>query len=142
MKLKFFRKMTGDFEDMWVEGRFVGLPPSVNNGHIVLRSNGAGNGFAQTRYVRTNLVSPEHPSVEFVGSSFEQEYAPPCFRVRGKQGSQAGQPNEHSPARSPEGLEHVEPPLNGEVTPAEWVRVVSNCQLKPHLVPLFFLKVY
>ena len=58
----------------------MGLSLSVNDGHT--RSDGVGNGFVQTLHVRTNLVSPEHPPAEFVGS-LEQEYAPPRFRVCG-----------------------------------------------------------
>ena len=58
VKRKFFSKK-GDLEDRWVEGKYMGLSPSVNDGHIVLRSDGVGNGFVQTLHVRTRLVSPD-----------------------------------------------------------------------------------
>ena len=86
VKRKFFSKK-GDLEDRWVEGKYMGLSPSVNDGHIVLRSDGVGNGFVQTLHVRTRLVSPEPPPLQFVGDSLEEEHAPPPRRVRGKRSS-------------------------------------------------------
>ena len=62
-----------------------------------------------------HLVSPEHFSVEFVGSSLGQEHVPPRFGVRRKQGLDADQPTEHLPARRTEGLEHVEAEEDQEV---------------------------
>ncbi|CAE6959076.1 GIP [Symbiodinium sp. CCMP2592] len=83
VKRKFFSKK-GDLEDRWVEGKYMGLSPSVNDGHIVLRSDGVGNGFVQTLHVRTRLVSPDPPPLQFVGDSLEEEHTPPPRRVRGK----------------------------------------------------------
>ena len=60
-------------EDRWVEGKYMGLSPSVNDRHIVLRSDGVGNGFVQTLHVR--------------GDSLEEEHSPPPCRVRGKRSS-------------------------------------------------------
>ena len=82
VKLKFFCKMQGDFEDKCVEGRLKGLSLSVNDGHIMLRR--------RSMYEPTSFPQ-EHAPMEFVGSSLEQEYAPPRFRVRGKQGFESGQ---------------------------------------------------
>ena len=65
---------------------YLGLSPTVNDGHVVLRNNGKGNGFVQTFHVRTNLVSPDPPPLEFVGDSLEPEHPPPRFRIKGKQG--------------------------------------------------------
>ena len=76
----------GDLEDRWVEGMYLGLSPTVNDGHVVLRNDGKGNGFVQTLHVRTNLVSPDPPPLEFVGDSLEPEHPPPRFRIKGKQG--------------------------------------------------------
>ena len=84
VRLKFFRKMKGDIEDRWVEGKYMGLSPSVNDGHVVLRNDGKGNGFVQTLHVRTKLFTPEPPPLEFVGDSVEPEHPPPRLRVRGK----------------------------------------------------------
>ena len=84
VRLKFFRKMKGDIEDRWVEGKYMGLSPSVNDGHIVLRNDGKGNGFVQTLHVCTKLFTPEPPPLEFVGDSVEPEHPPPRLRVRGK----------------------------------------------------------
>ena len=86
VKRKFSSKK-GDLEDRWVEGKYMGLSPSVNDGHIVLCSDGVGNGFVQTLHVRTRLVSPEPPPLQFVGDSLEEEHAPPPRRVRGKRSS-------------------------------------------------------
>ena len=77
VRLKFFHK--GDLEDRWVEGMYLGLSPTVNNGHVVLRNDGKG-------HVRTNLVSPDPPPLKFVGDSLEPEHPPPRFRIKGKQG--------------------------------------------------------
>ena len=60
----------------------MGLSPSVNDGHIVLRSDGVGNGFVQTLHVRTRLVSPDPPPLQFVGDSLEEEHSAPPRRVR------------------------------------------------------------
>ena len=79
VKRKFFSKK-GDLEDRWAEGKYMGLSPSVNDGHIVLRSDGVGNGFVQTLHVRTRLVSPEPPPLQFVGDSLEEEHTPPPRR--------------------------------------------------------------
>ena len=68
VKRQFFSKK-GDLEDRWVEGKYMGLSPSVNDGHIVLHSDGVGNGFVQTLHVRTRLVSPDPPPLRFVGDS-------------------------------------------------------------------------
>ena len=84
VRLKFFHKMKGDIEDRWVEGKYMGLSPSVNDGHVVLRNDGKGNGFVQTLHVRTKLFTPEPPPLEFVGDSVEPEHPPPRLRVRGK----------------------------------------------------------
>ena len=84
VRLKFFHKMKGDIEDRWVEGKYMGLSPSVNDGHVVLRNDGKGNGFVQTLHVRTKLFTPEPPPLEFVGDSLEPEHPPPRLRVRGK----------------------------------------------------------
>ena len=84
VRLKFFHKMKGDIEDRWVEGKYMGLSPSVNDGHVVLRNDGKGNGFVQTLHVRTKLFTPEPPPLEFVGDSVELEHPPPRLRVRGK----------------------------------------------------------
>ena len=86
VKRKFFSKK-GDLEDRWVEGKYMGLSPSVNDGHIVLRSDGVGNGFVQTLHVRTRLVSPDPPPLQFVGDSLEEEHSAPPRRVRGKRSS-------------------------------------------------------
>ena len=40
----------------------MGLSQSVNDGPIVLRSDGVGNGFVQALHVRTRFVSPEEES--------------------------------------------------------------------------------
>ena len=69
--------MKGDIEDRWVEGKYMGLSPSVNDGHVVLRNDGKGNGFVQTLHVRTKLFTPEPPPLEFVGDSVEPEHPPP-----------------------------------------------------------------
>ena len=42
--------------------------------------------FVQTLHVRTRLVSPDPPPLQFVGDSLEQEHVPPR-RVRGKRSS-------------------------------------------------------
>ena len=60
------------------------MSPSVNDGHVVLRNDGKGNGFVQTLHVRTKLFTPEPPPLEFVGDSVEPEHPPPRLRVRGK----------------------------------------------------------
>ena len=86
VRLKFFHNQKGDLEDRWVEGMYLGLSPTVNDGHVVLRNDGKGNGFVQTLHVRTNLVSPDPPPLEFVGDSLEPEHPPPRFRIKGKQG--------------------------------------------------------
>ena len=65
---------------------YLGLSPTVNDGHVVLRNDGKGNGFVQTLHVRANLVSPDPPPLEFVGDSLEPEHPPPRFRIKGKQG--------------------------------------------------------
>ncbi|CAE7740893.1 GIP [Symbiodinium sp. CCMP2592] len=70
-------------------GKYMGLSPSVNDGRIVLRSDGVGNGFVQTLHVRTCLVSPDPPPLQFVGDSLEEEHAPPPRRVSGKRSSGA-----------------------------------------------------
>ena len=62
----------------------MGLSPSVNDGHVVLRNDGKGNGFVQTLHVRTKLFTPEPPPLEFVGDSVEPEHPPPRLRVRSK----------------------------------------------------------
>ena len=77
VRLKFFHNQKGDLEDRWVEGMYLGLSPTVNDGHVVLRNDGKGNGFVQTLHVRTNLVSPDPPPLEFVGDSLEPEHPPP-----------------------------------------------------------------
>ena len=82
VKRKFFSKK-GDLEDRWAEGTYMGLSPSANDGHIVLRSDGVGNGFVQTLHVRTRLVSPDPPPLQFVGDSLEEEHSAPPRRVRG-----------------------------------------------------------
>ena len=86
VRLKFFHNQKGDLEDRWVEGMCLGLSPTVNDGHVVPRNDGKDNGFAQTLHVRTNLVSPDPPPLEFVGDSLEPEHPPPRFRFKGKQG--------------------------------------------------------
>ena len=79
VRLKFFHKMKGDIEDRWVEGKYMGLSPSVNDGHVVLRNDGKGNGFVQTLHVRTKLFIPEPPPLEFVGDSVEPEHPRSCL---------------------------------------------------------------
>ena len=64
---------------------YLGLSPTVNDGHVVVRNDGKGNNFAQTLHTRTNLVSPD-PPLEFVGDSLEPEHPLPRFRIKGRQG--------------------------------------------------------
>ena len=45
VRLKFFHNQKGDLEDRWVD-MYLGLSPAVNDGHVVLRNDGKGNGFA------------------------------------------------------------------------------------------------
>ena len=47
VRLKFFHNQKGDLEDRWVEGMYLGLSPTVNDGHVVLRNDGKGNGFVE-----------------------------------------------------------------------------------------------
>ena len=75
-----------------------------------------GNGFVQTLHVRTRLVSPDPPPLQFVGDSLEEEHsAPPC-RVRGKRSS--GERPDHVVAPLPPPAEAPHPegfvPLVGE----------------------------
>ena len=105
----------GDLEDRWVEGKYMGLSPSVNDGHIVLRSDGVGNGFVQTLHLRTRLVSPDPPPLQFVGDSLEEEHSAPPRRVRGKRSS--GERPDHVVAPLPQPAESPHP--EGFVSPGE-----------------------
>ena len=128
VRLKFFHKMKGDIEDRWVEGKYMGLSPSLNDGHVVLRNDGKGNGFVQTLHVRTKLFTPEPPPLELVGDSVEPEHPPPRLRVWGKRalegllGEDEVPPPLPPPAEAPrlEGLvlhsEEEEPPRIARVS--------------------------
>ena len=119
VKRKFFSKK-GDLEDRWVEGKY-GLSPSVNDGHIVLRSDGVGNGFVQTLHVRTRLVSPDPPPLQFVGDSLEEEHSAPPRRVRGKRSS--GERPDHAVAPLPPPAEAPHPEGFVPLVEEESVRV-------------------
>ena len=77
-----FTDLRGDLGDKWVEGKYMGLSPFVNDGHVVLRKDGLGNGFLQTLHVRTRLVAPEMPPGEWVAEAAAEEEPPPPVRRR------------------------------------------------------------
>ena len=48
----------GEISESWISGRYAGLSPTVDDGHLVYRDDGKGNGFAQTLHVRTSTLEP------------------------------------------------------------------------------------
>ncbi|CAE7231028.1 GIP [Symbiodinium natans] len=109
VKLKFYGPSRGDLGDRWVDGKYMGLSPSVNDGHIVLRNDGVGNGFLQTLHVRSRLHSPEMPDRVFEGDVREPAPLEPARRVRGKSEPALGEPPLPPPPL---------PPPEGECVPA------------------------
>ena len=110
VKLKFYGPSRGDLGDRWVDGKYMGLSPSVNDGHIVLRNDRVGNGFLQTLHVRSRLHSPEMPDRVFEGDVREPAPLEPARRVRGKSEPALGEPPLPPPP--------LPPPPEGECVPA------------------------
>ncbi|CAE7263495.1 GIP [Symbiodinium natans] len=123
VKLKFYGPSRGDLGDRWVDGKYMGLSPSVNDGHIVLRNDGVGNGFLQTLHVRSRLHSPEMPDRVFEGDVREPAPLEPARRVRGKSEPALGEPPLPPPPLPPPEGECVPVPasrtrLRGKSSPA------------------------
>ena len=59
----------GEIAERWISGRYAGLSPTVNEGHLVYRDDGKGNGFAQSLHVRTKVVEPPECPEQFEGES-------------------------------------------------------------------------
>ena len=45
----------GEIADSWISGRYAGLSPTVDEGHLVYRDDGKGNAYTQSLHVRTKL---------------------------------------------------------------------------------------
>ena len=69
----------GEISESWISGRYAGLSPAVDDGHLVYRDDGKGNGFTQTLHVRTSTLEPPECL-----DRFEGEAVPVRRRVVGK----------------------------------------------------------
>ena len=69
----------GEISENWISGRYAGLSPTVDDGHLVYRDDGKGNGFTQTLHVRTRTLEPPECLERFEG-----EAVPVRRRVVGK----------------------------------------------------------
>ena len=69
----------GEISENWISGRYAGLSPTVDDGHLVYRDDGKGNGFTQTLHVRTSTLEPPECLERFEG-----EAVPVRRRVVGK----------------------------------------------------------
>ena len=56
-------------EICWISGRYAGLSPTVDDGHLVYRDDGKGNGFTQTLHVRTSTLEPLECLERFEGEA-------------------------------------------------------------------------
>ena len=69
----------GEISESWISGRYAGLSPTVDDGHLVYRDDGTGNGFTQTLHVRASTLEPPECLERFEG-----EAVPVRRRVVGK----------------------------------------------------------
>ena len=69
----------GEIAESWISGRYAGLSPTVDEGHLVYRDDGKGNGYTQSLHVRTQTL--ELPECR---EQFEGEAVPVRLRIVGK----------------------------------------------------------
>ena len=80
----------GEIAESWISGRYAGLSPTVDEGHLVYRDDGKGNGYTQSLHVRTKTLEPPECREQFEG-----EVVPVRRRIVGKSPPEA----EMRPAR-------------------------------------------